>query len=268
MDIVGPLDRSKSGNRFILVICDYATKYPEAFPLKNVKARQIANCLIQLFSRVGVAREIVTDQGTNFVSELLKQVYQLLGIKGIRTTPYHPQTDGLVERFNQTLKKMLRKFTSQTGADWDQWLPYLLFAYREVPQASTGFAPFELLYGRQVRGPLDLLKEHWEGPPADQKNMVQYVIQMSERLEGMTSLAWENQTKAQKNQKTWYDRNARERTFRPGQLVLLLLPTTDNKLLAKWQGPYKVVRKVGKVTYEICMPERKKIQPDPPREPA
>lgn len=77
----------------------------------------------------------------------------------MRTTLYHPQTDGLVERFNQTLKAMLKKFVSETGKDWDKWLPFLLFAYREVPQASTGFSPFELLYAHPVRGPLDVLKE-------------------------------------------------------------------------------------------------------------
>lgn len=139
MDIVGPLERSSTGNRYILVICDYATRYPEAFPLRSVKARHVANCLLQLFSRVGVAKEILTDCGTNFLSKLLHQVYQLLGVKGIKTTPYHPQTDGLVERYNKTLKDMLRKFVSSTGADWDQWLPYLLFAYRECHRCQRDF---------------------------------------------------------------------------------------------------------------------------------
>jgi len=213
---------------------------------------------VQLFSRVGVPREVLTDQGTNFMSLLLKRVYQLLGIRAIKTTPYHLQTDGLVQRFNQTLKSMLRKFVSKSGSDWDQWLPYLLFAYREVPQASTGFSPFELLYGRQVRGPLDLLKEQWEGTKDGTCSVVQYVIQMRERLEEMTSLAQENIKKAQQTQKVWYDNKARERSFEPGQRVLLLLPTSENKLLAKWHGPYKVVRKTGSVTYEISMPERGK----------
>lgn len=138
MDIVGPVEKSKSGNRYMLVITDYGTKYPEVFPLKYVKAKMVAFSLVQFFSRVGFAQEIVTDQGTNFMSNLLKQVYQFLGIKGVRTTPYHPQTDGLTERFNQTLKQMLLMFVDKTGSDWDQWLPYLLFAYREVPQAGGG----------------------------------------------------------------------------------------------------------------------------------
>ncbi|XP_072316854.1 uncharacterized protein [Eucyclogobius newberryi] len=135
MDIVDPLVRSSGGHQYIL-----------------------------LFSRVGVPDEIVTDQGTNFTSRLMQHFHRQLGITPIKTTPYHPQTDGLVERFNQTLKKMLRKFVADIGRDWDKWLPYLLFAYREVPQASTGFSPFELLYGWDVQGPLDLLLKTWEVP--------------------------------------------------------------------------------------------------------
>lgn len=153
---------------------------------------------------------------------------------------------------------MLRKFVSETGSDWDQWLPYLLFAYREVPQASTGFSPFELLYGCQVRGPLDLLKEHWENPKAAGENVVAYVVRMREKLERMTELAQQNMRLAQIKQKTWYDKKARERIFQPGQQVMLLLPTCDSKLLAKWQGPYRVTRCLGKVTYELYMPGKKK----------
>ena len=154
MDIVGPLPRSSSGKRYILVICDYATRYPEAVALRTIDANAVAEELLTFFSRVGVPEEILTDQGTNFMSQLLSEAYRLLKIKPIRTTPYHPQTDGLVERFNGTLKAMLKKAASEDGRDWDRLLPYLLFAYREVPQASTGFSPFELLYGHNVRGPL------------------------------------------------------------------------------------------------------------------
>ena len=159
MDIVGPLPRSKSGNRYVLVICDYATRYLEAIPLRSIDAEHIAEELIKVFARVGVPREILTDQGSNFTSRLLAELYRLLHVHPIRTSPYHPQTDGLVERFNKTLKEMLRKTVTDGGKDWDRMIPYLLFAYREVPQSSTGFSPFELLYGRDVRGPLDVLKE-------------------------------------------------------------------------------------------------------------
>ncbi len=154
MDIVGPLPRSRSGNRYILVVCDYATRYPEAFPLRSTDAGSIAEELVNLFSRVGVPKEILTDQGTNFTSQLLTEIYRMLHVHPIRTTPYHPQA----ERFNKTLKSMLRKYATQEGKDWDKLISYLLFAYREVPQASTGFSPFELLYGRTVRGPLNIVR--------------------------------------------------------------------------------------------------------------
>ena len=117
--------------------------------VRDTTSRWIAYALLQLTSRMGIPSEVLTDQGTNFLSNTLKQVYRLLGIKSIRTTP---TTDGLVERFNRTLKTMLKKFLSANGKDWDKWLPYLMFYYREVPQAATGFSPFELMFGRQVRG--------------------------------------------------------------------------------------------------------------------
>ena len=152
MDIVGPFPRSRSGKKYVLVICDYATRYPEAVPLHSIDAEHIAKELVKLFARVGVPKEILTDQGSNFVSQLLSEVYRLFHMKPIKTSPYHPQTDGLVERFNQTLKTMLRK-TAKEEKDWDKLLPYLLFAYREVPQASTGFSPFELVYGNDGNVP-------------------------------------------------------------------------------------------------------------------
>lgn len=259
MGIVGPLERTQTGFKYSLVICDYATRYPEAFPLRKVTAGPIAQALLQLFSRVGIPQEVLTDQGTAFLSKTLKQVYSLLGIKGIRTTPYHPQTDGLVERYNQTLKGMLRKFVAANGKDWDRWLPYLLFAYREVPQASTGFSPFELLYGRQVRGPLDVLREAWEGPQTPKSHSVlMHILKMRDKMEEMTELVRDNLEQAQMHQKAWYDKAARQRHLNPGQKVLLLLPTSENKLLARWQGPYEVVRKMGPATYEIDLPGRRK----------
>ena len=96
MDIVGPLPRSSRGNKYVLVVCDYATRYPEAIAMRSVEAERVAEELVTLFAKVGIPEEILTDQGTNFTSRLLKELYQLLHI---RTSPYHPQTDGLVEAF-------------------------------------------------------------------------------------------------------------------------------------------------------------------------
>ena len=195
----------------MLVICDYATRYPEAIPVRSIDAENIAEELIKLFARVGIPQSILTDQGSNFTSKLLMELYRLLRVQGIRTSPYHPQTDGLVERFNQTLKLMLRKVIDKEGKDWDKLLPYVLFAYREVPQASTGFSPFELLYGRSVRGPLSVLKESWQAAESQDVSVVSYILDIREKLQQMSKLVEQNLTKAQMDQKYWYDKNVRHR---------------------------------------------------------
>ena len=208
----------------------------------------VAEELIVFFSLMGILHEILSDQRTNFMSQLLKEIYRLLNIHPIRTTPYHPQTDGLVERFNRTLKSMLKKVASEEGRDWDTLLPYILFAYREVPQVATGFSPFVLVFGREVRGPLDILKEEWEASKKASVSVVSHVLHLRERLESMTELVQEHMSEAQQKQKSWYDRTARMRELKPNDQVLVLLPTSHNKLLAKWQDPYKVV------TYEVSIP--------------
>ena len=226
--------------------------------MKNIDAKHVAEELVKMFSRVEISSKILTDQGANFMSKLLTEVYQLLSVRAIRTSPYHPQTDGLVERFNQTLKAMLRKVADNEGKDWDKLLPYILFAYREVPQASTRFSPPKLLYGRLVRGPLDVLRESWEADSCGGESVVSYILAIREKLEKMTELVQENLSQAQKQRKARYDQNARSREFQPGDQVLVLLPTSTNKLVAQWRGPYAVVQHLGKVNYETEMADKQK----------
>ena len=144
---------------------------------------------------------------------------------------------------------MLRKTASEDGKDWDRMIPYLLFAYREVPQSSTGFSPFELLYGRDVRGPLDVLKETWEAGQKSEESVVSYVMSTQQKLKKMAECVKENMLEKQDKQKRWYDVKARLREFKAGDPVLVLLPTSTNKSLAQWQGPYKVLERMGQVTY-------------------
>ena len=140
-----------------------------------IDAEHVAEEIIKIFARVGVPEDILTDQESQFISQLLADLYHPLHIYSIWTSPYHPQTDGLIECFNQMLKSMLQKAVANEGKNWDKLIiiiiiiiPYLLFAYREVPQASTGFSPFELLYGRS---PLDVLREIWEASPQSKESI-------------------------------------------------------------------------------------------------
>ena len=228
MDIVGPLPKSARGHRYILVILDYATKFPEAIPLRAATSKAVAHELFMLFSKVGIADEILTDQGTCFMSRVITMLYQWLKVKQIRTSVYHPQTDGLVERFNQTLKKMLKKLVEVDGRDWDQLIPYVLFSIREVPQASTGFSPFELLYGRRPRGLLDLAKETWENQPAPHRSVLNHVEQLQARARKIWPMVREHMQRAQMEQCHTYNRGAVMREFQVGEWVLVLVPTSTN----------------------------------------
>ncbi len=221
------------------------------------QASRIAKELVSLFARVGIPAEVLTDQGTNFMSAFVQELYRLLNITQIRTSPYHPQTDGLVEKFNGTLKAMLRKFTAANKKDWDEYLPYLLFAYREAPQESTKFSPFELLYGRHVRGPLDVLKEVWSGEESEGTTVVTHLVQTRERLNEMVQLMHENLQGAQQRQKRAYDKRVTVQPLAEGDEVLVLLPTRQNKLQLQWEGPFTVIRKVTEVDYEVKKPGRR-----------
>jgi len=152
---------------------------------------------------------------------------------------------------------MLRKAAYQEGKDWDLLIPYLLFAYREVPQESTGFSPFEMLYGRDIRGPLDVLKESWCAGKRSNPNVVAYILMMRDRLEAMAEVARKTEASVKERQKTLYNQTARERSFEPGEQVLVLSPSTTSKLTAQWQGPYVVEARVGKVNYKLRTVGRK-----------
>ena len=148
-DFVGPIfPASQRGYTYILTAVNLASRYPEAVPLKNIDTEMVAEAMVDMFSRVGIPQEILPDLGTQFVSEVMKKVSRLLSIKQLTLTPYHPICNGLVERFNRTMKQMLKRLCTEEPRDWDRYINVWLFAYREMPQESTGFLPFELLFGR------------------------------------------------------------------------------------------------------------------------
>ncbi|XP_078234983.1 uncharacterized protein LOC144583976 [Pogona vitticeps] len=253
VDIVGPLPKAtKRGNRFILTIVDHATRYPKAIPLTNIETNTVADALVGYMSRMGFASEIITDLGTSFTSKLMKRLWQICGIKHKETTAYHPESNGLTEKFNGTLMRMIRAYLAENPNNWDQKLQSLLFAYRSVPQASTGFSPFELLFGRKVKGPLDLIKQNWEQiTQGDPQDVVTYIDTLMNDLKRNLELAAENLQAQKVRQKTWYDQKARERHFNPGEEVLWLRPCKENKLQLKWAGPYRVISKMSDLNYLI-----------------
>eukprot|EP00731_Ephydatia_muelleri_P035359 Em0116g11a len=158
MDILGPLPLTPRSNKYVLVIGDYFTKWTEAFAIPDMETVTVARVFVNEFvSRFGAPTHLHTDQGRSFESSLIKELCQLMGIVKTRTTPYHPQSDGMIERFNRTLLSMLRMAAVDDESNWDLKLPCLMLAYRTSVHEATKHAPFSLMFGREVQLPIDVM---------------------------------------------------------------------------------------------------------------
>ena len=252
MDILGPLPSTTRGNKYVLVVGDYFTKWVEAYPMINMEAKTVADLFVHQFvSRFGVPDTLHTDQGRNFESSLLKEVCQLLGVSKTRTSPYHPQSDGFVERFNRTLLDLLSIAASENEHDWDLHLPLVMMAYRTSVQESTGCTPFYLMFGREICLPADVM---FGLPPASAPQQVnQYALDLRTHLETAYQRVRSHMEMQQRRQKALYDKTAKGHPFKVGDLVWLHCPAVPRgkspKLHCYWQGPYKVVKPLGDVLY-------------------
>ena len=163
VDIIGPLSpKSSRGHEYVLCLIDSCTRWPEAVPLKTLTAKETCDALLSMFCRIGCPRTITTDNGSGFTAAVTSKLQEKLGLEVRRSTPYHPEGNSLVERWNASLKQMIHHLVlSDSPRDWDKKLEFLLWAYREVPNETTGMSPYQLVYGRLGRGPLAILKDSW-----------------------------------------------------------------------------------------------------------
>ena len=259
IDCVGPLPQTKSGNEYLLTIMCTSTRFPEAIPLRNIKTKSIVKALIKFFTFVGLPKSVQSDQGSNFMSGIFQQVMHELGIKQYRSSAYHPESQGALERFHQTLKNMIRSYCFDTEKDWDEGIHLLLFAVRESVQESLGFSPFELVFGHSVRGPLKLLKETFLSNDETPLNLLQYVSDFRNRLSRACEVARSNLFKrSQGKMKGRYDNHVIDRKFKPGDKVLALLPIPGRPLQARYFGPYTIDKKTSDLNYIINTPGRRK----------
>ena len=250
IDVLGPLPETDQGNRYILVVMDYFSKWVEALAMPEQSAATVAHLLVtEVISRFGVPLQIHTDQGRNFESVLFKEVCRLLDIEKTRTTPLHPQSDGMVERLNRTLEAMLSKFVQQ-----NQLLPLLAMAYRSAIHESTGCTPNELMFGRDVRLPVDLM---FGSPPVPvtPPNSTTFAWQLREQVSKVHQLARENLNIASQRQKRLYDQRSRANSYREGEKVWLYNPQSKKgrspKLQTPWEGPWEITKQVTDVVYRI-----------------
>ncbi|XP_042858103.1 uncharacterized protein LOC122244300 [Penaeus japonicus] len=259
IDCVGPLPKTKSGNQFLLTIIDSATRYPEAVPLRRITSKNVVRALVKFFTQVGLPSSIQSDQGSNFTADLFQQVMCSLGIRQYKSTAFHPESQGIVERFHYTLKTMIKSFCLEVGSEWDEVIDLLLFSVRESVQESLGFSPFQLIYGHEVRGPLKVLKECWLSEEEDVP-VSTYVENLKSKLKTAVAIAHKHMGKAQSRMKNIFDRTkkAEIRSFNEGDLVLALLPLPKKPLRSQYHGPFRVLKRTNEVNYIIETPERRK----------
>ena len=264
LDIMGPMPTTESGNKYILVVGDYFTKWKEAFAIPNQEAKTVAEKLVkEVISRYGAPEKIHSDQGRNFEAQLFQEICVLFNMDKTRTSPYHPESDGMVERMNRTLQNMLAKYVSDHQRDWDEHLPLMMMAYRSSVHASTQYTPFYLLFGHEVRLPVDVM---FGRQPNHKPEVSDYVRNLRDTLEEVHEHAREHLRAAQKRQKDHYDQRIAGEQIEVGDRVFLhdlaVKKGQTTKLHSVWQGPYIVITRIGDVTYHIQVvdnPRKRKV---------
>ena len=249
-DIVGPMLKGRGGYRFLLTAICMASRWPEAIPLRSITAKAVALGMVEMFSRTGIPLQLVTDQGAQFVGSVVTQLCTNLHIEKIRTTPYHPEGNGVVERMHGTLGAMLTKAASE-GLDWVGQVPFALFALRAAPNRDSLFSPFELVYGRNVRTPLDILHQGWTELEFKDLDVGEWSEWLVDRLEHWHDIMRERGECASGKRKWSFDKKAIDRKLEEGDLVLCRVPGMSHKLEEAWHGPYPVIEKLNRVDYRI-----------------
>lgn len=249
MDFLGPLTQSEHGNKYVVVLIDYHTKWVEAVPTPTATAAFAAQAFMNnVVLRHGAPGTVVTDRGQHFVAEMMEELFRLTSTNHARTAAYHPQTNGLCERFNKTLADILSKYVSANHRDWDQFLPYACFAYNSSVHETTGYSPFFLLYGREPTLPIDTMLQQPEAPTVSSQEVLR-------RWEAAKQLVAEREKRAQETNAIRYNLLHGIQTFSPGDLVYLRMPTAKkgktSKFLHPYHGPFRVVRQTAENDWEI-----------------
>ncbi|KAM7310060.1 DDE-type integrase/transposase/recombinase [Ixodes scapularis] len=265
MDLLGPFPPSTQGNRWIIVATDYLTRYAETKALPSGTAVEVAKFFIEsIVLRHGAPEVLISDRGSSFMAQLTQEVLRLSHTSHRRTTAYHPQTNGLTERLNKTIADMISMYVDVEHKTWDEVLPYVTFAYNTAVQETTGVTPFQLVHERKVTTMLDAMLPH--EPALDASDDAQVVAQRAEEVRQLARL----RIKAQQRVDTGrYNLRRRDVHFQPGDRVWVWTPIRrrglSEKLLKRYFGAYKVLRRLGNLNYEVMPDGTQTSSRRPPR---
>lgn len=247
-DIAGPYPLTDKGNKYILVVADYFSKLTEIYAIQDIRAETVADTIFRgWIKRYGCPMQLHSDQGRQYESLLFQELCKLMEVKKTRTTPLHPRSDGMVERMNKTINDMLSKYIKPHQRDWDEYLDYLMMVYNSTPHQSTGFTPHHLVYGEEMRMPLDLLTEKLENNE-ENRLATEYAVTLEDNLRKAQRFARENLGVEAKRQNSIYDRNVKSKTYEVGDRVWGYqkqnIPGQKAKIARHWTpGPLDNYRK-------------------------
>ncbi len=245
VDVVGPLPITQQQNRYIVVAVDYLSRWQEAKPLKEATASTIANFLYyEIICRYGCFKHLHTDRGTEFVNEVVQELMERFRVKHHRSTPYRPQANGLVERFNKTLCDSLVKL-SEESADWDLLVGPALFAHRTATNRSTQLSPYMIVHGIEPQFPGDQLPRQtlWD----HMKNMAEGMPRLRDRAKMAIR-------RAQEKMKNAYPVQMTKQSFKIGDKVTMYWKPaeTQGKFVPRRRGPYDIIGVLGNGTYKLA----------------
>ncbi|RWS20794.1 integrase core domain protein-like protein, partial [Leptotrombidium deliense] len=248
IDILGPLPKSYQQNEYVIVLTDYGSRFVEAKAIRSANAETVAKFIMEnVILRHGTPKELLSDQGVQFRSELVKALLKQLSVHQKQTTAYHPQCNGLTERFNKTICDILSHFIDENHKTWDVLLPYAVFAFNTSQQETTKETPFKLVYARDPVTPIERALEH---------NVEhQYAQAVRDSIDYIRSIVKDRIAASQRKSAKYYNEKHRDAQFEVGDLVLLFRPVIEvgksNKFHHRYMGPYQILRRTSNVNYEI-----------------
>ena len=254
MDIVDHLQISKRGNVCVLTITDHFTKYVKTVALPNQRAVTVAGAFFaEWVAPFGAPHSLHTDQGTNFTSDLIAEICELLNIYKTQTTPYHPAGNGQAERYNRTMMDLIHYEVRNNARNWDNALPIACMAYNSTVHTATGFEPNLLWLGRNVYLPMDRMMPL--DPDIHPIPVHQYARQLVEDIRNNFAVARVRLNRAATAMKKYYDRTAHLYEYRVGDVVKLRVFRREkgiSKFAERFTGPYYVLDVLSDIRFRIA----------------
>ena len=253
MDILGPLPCTSEKHKYILLVVCAFTGWCECFPIKSQEASVIAEILYaEIFCRYGSPDILISDRAQNFMSKLVSALCELFQVTKHHTSSFHPQTNSAAERTFSSLSRAIRSYCNVEQTNWHKQLPAIMMAFRNAESATTGYTPYELVFGRQMRTPIDTALIPSESLT---KSAQEHMQELVDSLKLTHLLVKSNRLAAQARQKKHYDKTAKKPTYQLGQQVMLrkenVIPGLTKKFAPKFDGPYYITKVCPNHTFRL-----------------